>query len=80
MAEQHHWYNEDELGKTLGGGEGQGGLAWCSTWGRKESDTAGQLNNNNKRKVLITTVPQWYCPETKTDNQMATASVGSDVK
>ena len=37
--------NELELGQTPGVGEGQGGLAYCSPWGRKESDTAGQLNN-----------------------------------
>ena len=37
--------NELELEQTPGVGEGQGGLAYCSPWGRKESDTAGQLNN-----------------------------------
>ena len=31
------------LGK-LGDGEGQGGLACCSPWGCKESDTAERLN------------------------------------
>ena len=31
-------------GKLLGVGEGQGGLACCSPWGRKESDTTEQLN------------------------------------
>ena len=36
-----------EFGQTLGDGEGQGGLACCSLWGHKESDTTGQLNNNN---------------------------------
>ena len=36
-----------ELGKTLGGGEGQGCLAGCSPWGHKELDMTGQLNNNN---------------------------------
>ena len=35
------------LGKLKGDGKGQGGLACCSTWGRKESDRTGQLNNNN---------------------------------
>ena len=30
--------------QTLGDGEGQGGLACCSPWGRKESDTTEQLN------------------------------------
>ena len=27
--------------------EGQGGLACCSPWGHKESDTTEQLNNSN---------------------------------
>ena len=27
-----------------GVGDGQGGLACCSAWGRKESDTTEQLN------------------------------------
>ena len=29
---------------TLGDGDGQGGLACCDSWGRKESDTTEQLN------------------------------------
>ena len=28
----------------LGAGDGQGGLACCDSWGRKESDTTEQLN------------------------------------
>ena len=32
------------LGKLPKVGYGQGGLAWCSTWGRKESDMTEQLN------------------------------------
>ena len=39
MAGWHHRCNGHELGKTLGDGEGQGGLACCSPWGCKESDT-----------------------------------------
>ena len=31
------------LGK-LGVGDGQGGLACCGSWGRKELDTTNQLN------------------------------------
>ena len=38
--------NGHELGQTLENGEGQGGLACCSLWGLKESDTTGRLNNN----------------------------------
>ena len=33
--------DEHELGQTLGDGEGQVGLACCSSWGHKESDTTG---------------------------------------
>ena len=32
--------------KQKGVGDGQGSLACCSPWGRKESDTTEQLNNN----------------------------------
>ena len=41
MAGLHHRCNEHELGQTLGDGEGQGGLASCSPWGRKELDRLG---------------------------------------
>jgi hypothetical protein len=30
MAEWHHRCNGNELGQTLGDGDWQGGLAWCS--------------------------------------------------
>ena len=33
-----------EFGWTLGVGDGQGGLACCDSWGRKESDTTEQLD------------------------------------
>ena len=38
--------NKHELGQTSGDGEGQGGLACCCSWGGKESDTTGRLNNS----------------------------------
>ena len=46
MAGWHHWCNGHELGKTLGDGEGQRGLALCIPWSRKVSDMTGWLNNN----------------------------------
>ena len=52
MAGWHHQYGGHELGQTLGGGEGQGGLACCSPWYHKELDMAGQLSNNNNRGEL----------------------------
>ena len=46
MVEWHHQFNGHELEQTLGDGEGQGDLACCSQWGRKELDMTGELNNN----------------------------------
>ena len=43
MAGWHHWLDGRESGWTLGVGEGQGGLACCDSWGRKESDTTERL-------------------------------------
>ena len=44
MAGRHHWLNEHGFGWTPGVGDGQGGLACCSVWGRKELDTTEWLN------------------------------------
>ena len=44
MVGWHHQFNEQELGQTLGDGEGQWGLAYSSPWGRKELNTTWQLN------------------------------------
>ena len=38
MVGWHHWLNGHEFGWTLGVGDGQGGLACCSSWGCKESE------------------------------------------
>ena len=46
VVEWHHWLNGHEFEQALGDGERQGGLACCSPWGRKESDTTERLNNN----------------------------------
>ena len=39
MAGWHHRLNGHGFGWTLGVDDGQGGLACCSSWGLKESDT-----------------------------------------
>ena len=44
MVGWHHWLNGYEFGWTPGIGNGRGGLACCSSWGRKESDTTERLN------------------------------------
>ena len=43
MAGWHHWLDGRESEWTLGVGDGQGGLACCDSWGRKESDTTQRL-------------------------------------
>ena len=40
----HHRLNGHEFGWTPGVGDGQGGLACCSSWGHKESETTERLN------------------------------------
>ena len=44
MAGWHYRLNGHEFGWTPGVGDGQGGLACCDSWGRKESDTTEWLN------------------------------------
>ena len=39
MVGWHHGLNGHGFGWTLGVGDGQGGLACCASWGRKELDT-----------------------------------------
>ena len=44
MAGWHHWLDGHEFEWTPGVVDGQGGLACCNSWGRKESDTTEWLN------------------------------------
>ena len=44
MVGWHHRLNEHGFGWTLEVGDGQGGLACCNSWGRKELDTTEQLH------------------------------------
>ena len=52
MARWHHWFDGHEFEWTLGVGDGQGGLACCDSWGRKESDTTEWLNWTERRLAL----------------------------
>ena len=42
----HHWLSGHEFGRIQGDSEGQGSLAWCSSWVHKESDTTLRLNSS----------------------------------
>ena len=44
MVGWHHWLNGHEFEQALGVFDGQGSLACCSPWSRKQLDIAEQLN------------------------------------
>ena len=44
----HHRLHGHEFEQAPGDGEGQGGLACCSPWDRRESDTTEPLNNSDQ--------------------------------
>ena len=47
MVGWHYRVNLHEFEQTQGDDEGQGSLACCSSWGRRESDMTWWLNDNN---------------------------------
>ena len=50
----HHWLDGHESEWTLGVGDEQGGLAFCDSWGRKESDTNEPLNWTEQENRQVT--------------------------
>ena len=50
MAGWHHWLNGRESEWTPGVDDGQGGLACCDSWGRKESDMTERVNWTDRQK------------------------------
>ena len=49
----HHELNGHMSEQTPGVGDGQGSLACCSPWGRKESDMTNGLKNNSDTFPLV---------------------------
>ena len=72
MVGWHHRHNGHGFEWTPGVGDGQGGLVYCSSWGRKESDMTEWLNwtelkESTRRKInleeLQTSLKQvWFSP------------------
>jgi len=53
MAGWHRWLDGCESEWTPGVGDGQGGLACCDSWGRKESNTTEQLIWSDQMPILV---------------------------
>ena len=65
MAGWHHRLNGHEFEQTPGVGDGQGGLACCSPWGRKDSDTAERIHTHththtHKKSLSSVSSPSFY--------------------
>ena len=52
MIGWHHQLNGHEFEQAPRDSEGQGSLACCSPWGRKESDTTERLNKNYLKEIV----------------------------
>ena len=52
MVGWHHQFNGHEAGQTLGDGEGQGGLEYCSPWSCIKSDTVSIVSPSISHEVM----------------------------
>ena len=57
MVGWHHGLNGHEFEQAPGVGDGQGGLACCSPWGRKEMDMTEGLNGTDEQYISL----KWKC-------------------
>ena len=78
MVGWHHRLDGREFEQAPGVGEGQWGLACCSPWGHKESDTTERLNWWASQAALVVKEPACQCRRCK--RQFFYVNAGSDVK
>ena len=84
MGGWHHRLDGREFEWTPGDGDGQGGLACCNSWGRKESNTTERLNWTEiepleKEMATHSSIPAWKIPCTEDPGRlqsMGSQSVG----
>ena len=66
MAEWHHRLSGHEFQLSPGGGDQQGGLACCNSWGRKELDTTElKIQNLEKEMATCSSILAWEIPWTE---------------
>ena len=74
MVGWHHQLYGCEFQWTLGVGDGQGGLACCSSWGRKESDMTVRLNLTekllNSSSIKEAPTAKVFFPKTQLNNYL----------
>ena len=58
----HHWLDGRESEGTLGVRDGQGSLACCDSWGRKESDKTERLNWLNTSVIKLSASSAFFFP------------------
>ena len=54
-------FGNSEFEWTPGVGDGQGGLAFCDSWGCKESDTTKQMNWTEIDSKEYVSIFRWIC-------------------
>ena len=67
MVGWHDQLNGHGFGWTLGVADGQGGLACCGSWDRKESDRTEQLNELTLLNQVMTKFPRLFCDQVGRD-------------
>ena len=60
MVGWHYWLDGHEFEQTPGVGDGQGSLACCSPWGRKESTWLSNWTELNKTEDKISDLEQFW--------------------
>ena len=55
------WLNGHGFGWTLGVGDGQGGLACCSSWGPNELDMTERLNSTELNQIFKKVTSVRFC-------------------
>ena len=75
MAGWHHWLDGLESEWTPGVCDGQGGLACCDSWGRKELDTTERLNWTELDPIFLKQFQKTEEDGTKTPNLFYEATI-----